>query len=125
MPALSAEDATALARQYRDWAKVVGDAMLGPVADLGADGLLRLKALHDQLLAFSMQFAADGVTIACDDLGPHLTALENATGRLDAAMRRVQEVDSLLESAAKAVALAGAIAAGDVTAIGTAAASIG
>lgn len=110
-----------LSRQYRDWAEIIGDAMLGPAAAAETTTLSRLKAFHDQLTGFSLHCAASGITIACDSLAPHLATVQGAVSRLDVAIKRAQRIEGLIDGAAKAVALAGALVSGNASAIAAAA----
>lgn len=109
MPALTEEQARALADRFSKAAAAVSDFRYQAEARLTETETIQFKALEDKLLDLSDEFTATAITLTLDNMKQAINDLVSTTDNACAAVARLNDIRQVVTIAANLVALGKAI----------------
>ena len=112
MPTLNQDQARAIAEDFFEVSKGVGDFRFAHFDLLSADQKAALQSLQQQLSNESIHFTAVAIQLALDDLQPTLERISNVTQDVNNAVSQINDVRRIITIATTFVTLGAAIASG-------------
>jgi hypothetical protein len=112
MSTLTQDQARALAEDFFEISKAVGDYRFRHFDDLTPDQLNALHSLQQQLSNQSNHFTAVAIQITLDDLQPTLDKINQITGQVNQAITTLNNIRRVITIATSIVSLGAAFASG-------------
>src|SRR5678815_5001867 len=120
MSKLTQDQARALAEDFFEISKAVGDYRFAHFDDLTPDQLNALHSLQQQLSNQSNHFTAVAIEITLEDLQPTLDRINQITGQVNNAVTTLNDIRRVITIATSIVSLGAAIASGSPATIASA-----
>ncbi len=117
MAKLSAAQARELAEEFYGLSRELGNYRFGRWDALSREERVAVEAMEWSLLNASSDYTAMAVEVALDDVAPVVKRVAFTAKKMKAAIKKAKRVKKVLDIAAAAVKLAGAIVSGSPTAI--------
>ena len=118
---ISKDQARELAKTFRDLSNQLGDFRFKNWADLSLAQRQRIEDAEWTLLNYSSDFITSAVGIALSDIQADLKAISDATAKAKKVIATINTVKDVLKVTAALIALGGAIASQNPSAIASAA----
>jgi len=129
MSTLNQDQARAIAEDFFEVSKGVGDFRFAHFGDLSSDQQAALQSLQQQLSNQSIHFTAVAIQLAIDDLQPTLAQIGSVTQDVNDAVTHLDDVRRIISIATTFVSLGAAIASGSpgtiVSAVGDVSTALG
>ena len=112
MPDVTADQMLDLAHSFHALAFAVGQVRLNALnvgARLSDPGMVELKEQLLSLTEMASRFALASATVTLDDTEKAIGTIQASTGRADAALQRLKDVDKAIAIGAAALALGAAV----------------
>jgi hypothetical protein len=117
MVKLSAAQARELAEEFYGLSKELGTYRFGHWDALSREERTAMEAMEWSLLNASSDYTGMAVEVALDDVAPVVKRVASTTRKMKAAIKKAKRVKKVLDIAAAAVKLTGAIVSGSPAAI--------
>ena len=118
MSHLTSEEANRLANNFLALARSVGDYRFANWKDLSSKEKEQLGNLQDSLLDQGEKILAFSVSLKMEEVSESLNNIQIITGKIQRTMRKLEDIQKVINIAAAAVSLGTAILTKDVKAIG-------
>jgi hypothetical protein len=112
MAKLTQDQVRALAEDFFEISKAVGDYRFAHFEDLAPDQLNALHSLQQQLSNQSNHLTAVAIEITLDDLQPTLDRINQITGQVNTAVKTLNDIRRVITITTSIVNLGAAIASG-------------